>query len=87
MAGHLAEMAALAAPDDAGVHRVHAEVFSARAAGEPSLMARGIFAWAAAESRKRSWRPAGRLRGVRRARRGALPSDGGSRPRGSWSAS
>ncbi|MGW6505656.1 alkyl sulfatase dimerization domain-containing protein [Nonomuraea angiospora] len=54
LAGHLAEMAALAAPDDAGVHRVRAEVFSTRAAGELSLMARGIFAWAAAESRKRS---------------------------------
>ncbi|MEV4014621.1 hypothetical protein AB0J35_29385 [Nonomuraea angiospora] len=47
-------LAALAAPDDAGVHRVRAEVFSARAAGELSLMAKGIFAWAAAESRKRS---------------------------------
>ncbi|MET9245483.1 alkyl sulfatase dimerization domain-containing protein [Nonomuraea sp. NPDC003709] len=54
LAGHLAEMAALAAPDDAGVHRVRAEVFSTRAAGELSLMAKGIFAWAAAESRKRS---------------------------------
>ncbi|MFI6737713.1 alkyl sulfatase dimerization domain-containing protein [Nonomuraea sp. NPDC050451] len=54
LAGHLAEMAALAAPDDAGVHRVRAEVFSARAAGELSLMAKGIFAWAAAESRQRS---------------------------------
>ncbi|WP_219468672.1 alkyl sulfatase dimerization domain-containing protein, partial [Nonomuraea rhizosphaerae] len=31
LAGHLAEMAALAAPDDAGVHRARAEVFSARA--------------------------------------------------------
>ncbi|MEU6786528.1 alkyl sulfatase dimerization domain-containing protein [Nonomuraea angiospora] len=54
LAGHLAEMAALAAPEDAGVHRVRAEVFSTRAAGELSLMAKGIFAWAAAESRKRS---------------------------------
>ncbi|PZG13994.1 alkyl sulfatase dimerization domain-containing protein [Nonomuraea aridisoli] len=54
LAGHLAEMAALAAPDDPGVHRVRAEVFSARAAGELSLMAKGVFSWAAAESRKRS---------------------------------
>ncbi|MFF0774935.1 alkyl sulfatase dimerization domain-containing protein [Nonomuraea wenchangensis] len=54
LAGHLAEMAALAAPDDAGVHRVRAEVFAARAASERSLMAKGVFAWAAAESRKRS---------------------------------
>ncbi|MCK2212542.1 MBL fold metallo-hydrolase [Actinomadura sp. ATCC 31491] len=54
LAGHLAEMAALAAPDDPGVHRVRAEVFGTRAANERSLMARGIFAWAAAESGKRS---------------------------------
>ncbi|NRQ33860.1 MBL fold metallo-hydrolase [Nonomuraea sp. NN258] len=54
LAGHLAEMAALAAPDDAGVHRVRAEVFAARAAAEQSLMAKGIFTWAAAESAKRA---------------------------------
>ncbi|MEO3873882.1 alkyl sulfatase dimerization domain-containing protein [Nonomuraea sp. B12E4] len=54
LAGQLAEMAALAAPDDAGVHRVRAEVFSTRAANELSLMAKGIFTWAAAESRRRS---------------------------------
>ncbi|MFG1706340.1 alkyl sulfatase dimerization domain-containing protein [Nonomuraea sp. M3C6] len=54
LAGHLAEMAALAAPDDAGVHRVRAEVFSTRAANELSLMAKGIFTWAASESRRRS---------------------------------
>ncbi|MEV0615299.1 alkyl sulfatase dimerization domain-containing protein [Nonomuraea sp. NPDC050404] len=54
LAGHLAEMAALAAPDDAGVHRVRAEVFSARAANELSLMAKGVFTWAAEESRRRS---------------------------------
>ncbi|MEU4544064.1 alkyl sulfatase dimerization domain-containing protein [Nonomuraea dietziae] len=50
LAGHLAEMAALAAPGDAGVHRVRAEVFGARAAGEISLMSKGIFTWAASES-------------------------------------
>ncbi|AQZ69323.1 alkyl sulfatase [[Actinomadura] parvosata subsp. kistnae] len=54
LAGHLAEMAALAAPDDAGVHRVRAEVFAARAAGELSLMAKGVFTWAAEESKRRS---------------------------------
>ncbi|MCF6470337.1 MBL fold metallo-hydrolase [Nonomuraea sp. MG754425] len=54
LAGHLAELAALAAPDDAGVHRVRAEVFSARAANELSLMAKGVFTWAAEESRGRS---------------------------------
>ncbi|MEV4220587.1 alkyl sulfatase dimerization domain-containing protein [Nonomuraea sp. NPDC049725] len=53
LAGHLAEMAAQAAPDDTGVHRVRAEVFAARAAREASLMARGVFEWAASESRGR----------------------------------
>jgi alkyl sulfatase BDS1-like metallo-beta-lactamase superfamily hydrolase len=50
LAGHLAELAALAAPDDGGVHRVRAAVFAERARREPSLMATGIFRWAAAES-------------------------------------
>ena len=52
LAGHLAELAALAAPTDAGIHRVRAEVFAARAAIETSTMAKGIFGWAAAESRR-----------------------------------
>jgi alkyl sulfatase BDS1-like metallo-beta-lactamase superfamily hydrolase len=50
LAGHLAELAALAAPDDAGVHRVRAEVFGKRAAEERSTMSKGIFSWAADES-------------------------------------
>jgi alkyl sulfatase BDS1-like metallo-beta-lactamase superfamily hydrolase len=50
LAGHLAELAAQAAPDDPGVHRVRARVFGARVDAEPSLMAKGIFGWAAAES-------------------------------------
>ncbi|HEX3707139.1 MAG TPA: alkyl sulfatase dimerization domain-containing protein [Mycobacteriales bacterium] len=54
LAGHLAEIAALAAPDDAGVHRARAEVFGARAEFEASTMAKGVFAWAASESRRRS---------------------------------
>jgi glyoxylase-like metal-dependent hydrolase (beta-lactamase superfamily II) len=56
LAGHLAELAALAAPEDPGVHRVRARVNHARAAAEPSLMARGIFAWAADESDDRAGR-------------------------------
>jgi alkyl sulfatase BDS1-like metallo-beta-lactamase superfamily hydrolase len=52
LAGHLAELAALAAPDDGGVHRVRAAVFEARAAEESSTMAKGIFGWAAKESRR-----------------------------------
>ncbi|HZZ96025.1 MAG TPA: alkyl sulfatase dimerization domain-containing protein [Jatrophihabitantaceae bacterium] len=54
LAGHLAEIAALAEPDDAGVHRVRAEVFGARTEFESSTMAKGVFGWAAAESRKKS---------------------------------
>ena len=51
LAGHLAELAALAAPADFGVHRIRAEVFGRRAAVEASTMSRGVFAWAATESR------------------------------------
>jgi len=50
LAGHLAEMAALADPDDQGVHRVRAEVYRRRARAESSLMAKGVFNWAVAES-------------------------------------
>jgi alkyl sulfatase BDS1-like metallo-beta-lactamase superfamily hydrolase len=50
LAGHLAEMAAQAAPDDEGVHAVRAQVFGARAALEPSTMSKGIFSWAQHES-------------------------------------
>jgi alkyl sulfatase BDS1-like metallo-beta-lactamase superfamily hydrolase len=50
LAGHLAELAALAAPDDQAVHGVRAEVFRRRTAEETSTMAKGVFSWAAAES-------------------------------------
>ena len=50
LAGHLAELAAQAAPDDAGVHRVRADVFGRRAQEERSTMSRGVFAWAQRES-------------------------------------
>ena len=50
LAGHLAEMASLAAPDDPAVHDARAEVFRRRVAAEPSLMAKGVFSWAASES-------------------------------------
>ncbi|SFS97074.1 alkyl sulfatase dimerization domain-containing protein [Saccharopolyspora flava] len=43
LAGHLAEMATQAEPDDPALHRVRAEVYRARAESEESLMARGIF--------------------------------------------
>jgi glyoxylase-like metal-dependent hydrolase (beta-lactamase superfamily II) len=57
MAGHLAELAALAAPGDAGVHRVRAEVFGDRARAESSTMATGVFAWAEHESGRRASGP------------------------------
>jgi alkyl sulfatase BDS1-like metallo-beta-lactamase superfamily hydrolase len=50
LAGHLAELAAQAAPDDRGVHAVRAEVFGARAREEASTMSKGIFSWAEHES-------------------------------------
>src|SRR6266545_1419133 len=54
LAGHLAEMAALAAPEDRDVHAARADVYERRAQAEPSLMAKGVFRWAAAESKARS---------------------------------
>ena len=54
LAGHLAELAALAAPDDVGVHRVRAEVFGQRAAAERSTMSKGVFSWAADESQAKA---------------------------------
>jgi alkyl sulfatase BDS1-like metallo-beta-lactamase superfamily hydrolase len=49
LAGHLAELAALASPDE---HATRAKVNEARAANETSVMARGIFGAAARESRE-----------------------------------
>jgi alkyl sulfatase-like protein len=50
LAGHLAELAWLAAPGDLGIGRVRHEVFSARADTATSTMAAGVFRWAAQES-------------------------------------
>ncbi|MCC6227170.1 MAG: MBL fold metallo-hydrolase [Microthrixaceae bacterium] len=50
LAGHLAELAVQADPDDPGLHRVRALVFSRRADLERSTMAKGVFRWAATES-------------------------------------
>ncbi|HVM54564.1 MAG TPA: alkyl sulfatase dimerization domain-containing protein [Acidimicrobiales bacterium] len=52
LACHLVEHAALAAPDDAAVHAARAEVYEARRTTELSLMSRGIYADAAAQSHK-----------------------------------
>lgn len=53
LAAALAELAALAAPDDPGVHTTRAEIFTQRKDGERSTMSRGVFSWAAAESQAR----------------------------------
>ena len=50
VAAHLAELAALAAPTDPGVHRVRARVFTLCAETATSTMAKGVFSWAARES-------------------------------------
>jgi alkyl sulfatase BDS1-like metallo-beta-lactamase superfamily hydrolase len=52
LAGHLAELAAQAAPHDKGVHAARAEVFATRAREEASTMSKGIYSWAAHESRE-----------------------------------
>ena len=54
LAGHLAELAVQAAPDDHGAHAVRAEVFGARAREEASTMSKGIFSWAEHESLAKS---------------------------------
>jgi alkyl sulfatase BDS1-like metallo-beta-lactamase superfamily hydrolase len=54
LAGHLAELAALAEPGDAAIHAARAEVFAARAEAEASTMSKGVFGWAARESEARS---------------------------------
>jgi glyoxylase-like metal-dependent hydrolase (beta-lactamase superfamily II) len=58
LAGHLAELAAQAAPDDAGIHAVRAEVFGTRARAEASTMSKGIFSWAEHESTEKRGKPA-----------------------------
>ncbi|MFJ8663561.1 alkyl sulfatase dimerization domain-containing protein [Streptomyces sp. NPDC093795] len=50
LASHLAETAALAAPEDVEVARIRVRVYGTRAGRETSTMARGVFHWAAAES-------------------------------------
>ena len=54
LAGHLAELAALAAPTDPGVHRARAEVFTRLSETATSTMAKGVFSWTARDSEGRS---------------------------------
>lgn len=51
---HLIEMAALAEPGNHHIQGIRAEVYAARRAQETSLMAKGIFGYAARESKERS---------------------------------
>ena len=50
LACHLAELAWLAAPQDAAVSEVRRAVFTARAEAATSTMAKGVFRWAAREA-------------------------------------
>jgi alkyl sulfatase BDS1-like metallo-beta-lactamase superfamily hydrolase len=50
LAGHLIEMAWLAAPEDTGIATIRQSVFTARAEHATSTMAKGVFNWAARES-------------------------------------
>jgi len=51
LACHLAELAAQAAPADDAVAAVRASVYARRAERETSLMARGLYRWAADRKR------------------------------------
>ena len=53
LAAQLVELATQAEPDDAMVHGIRAAVYRRRVAAEASVMAQGVFAWAAAESERR----------------------------------
>jgi alkyl sulfatase BDS1-like metallo-beta-lactamase superfamily hydrolase len=54
VACHLAEYAVQAEPDNAHAHAIRAAVFQRRRDGETSLMAKGIFGYAANESKTRA---------------------------------
>ncbi len=54
LACELVELACQAAPEDPTIHLERAEIYQRRAAGERSLMARGVFGDAAARSRRKS---------------------------------
>jgi alkyl sulfatase BDS1-like metallo-beta-lactamase superfamily hydrolase len=54
LACHLAEFAVQAAPDQASIHQVRAQVYQARRKAESSLMAKGIFGAAERDSAKKA---------------------------------
>ena len=51
LAAHLVELATQAEPANASLHAVRAEIYTRRVADEASTMAKGVFNWAASESR------------------------------------
>ena len=53
LACHLVELAVAAAPDDRSVHAARADVYGRRRHAEVSLMAKGIYGWAARQSQAR----------------------------------
>jgi len=57
LAAQLVEWAALADPSSAFVQRARADVYGRRAEAEASTMARGVFSWAASESRRAAGDP------------------------------
>jgi alkyl sulfatase BDS1-like metallo-beta-lactamase superfamily hydrolase len=56
LAGHLADWAALAAPESADAQTARAEIYEARARQESALMTKGVFRAAARESREQAGR-------------------------------
>lgn len=72
LAGHLAEFATQAEPENPEAHAVRAEINRLRVDEETSLMAKGIFGWAEHESGALADTPAGEER---------APTDGGGKPR------
>jgi alkyl sulfatase BDS1-like metallo-beta-lactamase superfamily hydrolase len=52
LAGHLAELAWQAAPDDTAVQAARADVYARRAEVEASTMSKGVFSWTARESHR-----------------------------------
>ncbi|MBW3588248.1 MAG: MBL fold metallo-hydrolase [Actinobacteria bacterium] len=57
VACELIEFGILVAPDNPDLHRVRASIYERRAGAEASTMSKGIFTWAASESRSRSEPP------------------------------
>jgi alkyl sulfatase BDS1-like metallo-beta-lactamase superfamily hydrolase len=51
LACQLVELAVQAAPDDRAAHGARADIYAARRSAESSLMAKGIYGWAARQSR------------------------------------